>query len=97
MQKIYLLRTFATINCNKIISVGINGGESPQQIYFLHRKGWTITSEEANDSLFMDNITKKGCKYLFINKHSETGYHPLYKNFPEVFNDEDFVIYSLNN
>lgn len=74
--------------------VAINGGDNPQQVYLLHRKGWTITSEQASDLLYLNEIKNKGCKFLFINKHMLEGKRIKIQN-RIVYNDENFVVYSL--
>ena len=48
--------------------IAINGEGSPQQIYFLHRKGWNLNDGEIINRVFTDSIAKKGCKFLFVNK-----------------------------
>ncbi|HEY0031090.1 MAG TPA: glycosyltransferase family 39 protein [Bacteroidia bacterium] len=74
--------------------VAINGGDNPQQMYFLHRKGWTITTEQANDAAYVKELRDKGCRFIFINKHllqgNEQGLH-----YPIVYSDENFIVYSL--
>lgn len=75
----------------------INGGQGPQQIYFLHRKGWTIEDSRVNDSIYLQGLINKGCKFLIINKHTASVLPSRYKWEREVFKNEDFVIYSLDN
>ena len=73
----------------------INGGQGPQQIYFLHRKGWTIDDSRVNDSIYLQGLISKGCKFLLINKHTASVLPFSSKWEREVFKNEDFVIYSL--
>lgn len=76
----------------------INSGQNPQQIYFLHRKGWTINNEQAMDRVFLNNLVEKGCKFLFINKHYlNSVVMNSDKNRLIVFENEHFVVYSLSN
>ncbi len=75
----------------------INGGQGPQQIYFLHRKGWTIDDSRVNDSIYLQGLISKGCKFLLINKHTASVLPSSSKWEREVFKNEDFVIYSLEH
>ena len=75
----------------------INGGQSPQQIYFLHRRGWSIESDSLADSAYVRHLEQKGCKYLFINKKN-TNAANVSKGFDrELYNDKNFVVYSLKS
>ncbi len=78
--------------------VAINGDKNPQHMYFLHRKGWTITNSNAEDSAFVDSIVCLGCKFLFMDKHSLSGMGTsTHKNKNIVFENEDFIVFSLRN
>lgn len=72
----------------------INGGDSPQAIYFAHRKGWTVKNEEIQTPLFMDSLTNLGAKYLIIDKVNidlkKLPYHL-------INDDDDYSIYQLKN
>lgn len=71
--------------------IAINGAGNPQQLYFAHRKGWTIANEKLNDTGFINSIREKGCKYIFINKKD-------FKNrlsYPAVFENDFFAVYKL--
>jgi hypothetical protein len=48
----------------------INGGSSPQSIYFSHRKGWTVETNETLQSNYIDSLTKLGANYLIIDKRA---------------------------
>jgi hypothetical protein len=74
--------------------VAINCGENPQQIYLLHRKGWTITSEQAMDKAFLRNLQNHHCKYLFINKHIALE-QPVEPQLTCVYTDEHIAFYQL--
>lgn len=70
----------------------INGNGNPQQIYLSHRKGWTCDDSQLSDSIFIKEITKKGCKFMFVNKHS-------FKeriNLKTVFTNNDYTVYKLD-
>ena len=71
--------------------IAINSAENPQQIYLTHRKGWTCNNEQLQDSVFIQSIKEKGCKYIFVNKHS-------YKNklnYSTIYSSYDFDIYLI--
>lgn len=70
----------------------INGGDSPQQIYFTNRKGWTVPTERLSASL-IDSLKLKGAEKLIYNKR--TGGNPKYR-YPTLYEDGDFAIYQLD-
>ncbi len=71
-----------------------NGGQGPQQIYFLHRRGWTVDDIQLSSSAYLSEIKQNGCKFIFINKHNENVVD-LSKSLSIVYNDENFLVYSL--
>lgn len=46
----------------------INGGPSPQDIYFSHRKGWTVDNIHIMNPVFVDSLISLGAKHLIIDK-----------------------------
>ena len=46
----------------------INGGPSPQDIYFSHRKGWTVDNIHVMNPVFVDSLISLGAKHLIIDK-----------------------------
>lgn len=79
---------------NKNDLIAINAGENPQQLYLAHRKGWIITTAQAEDQLLLKQLQKHHCKYLFINKHVLKG-GEAFPPFRMLYNDPDFQVYSL--
>ncbi len=75
----------------------INGGQSPQQIYFLHRRGWSTDNDSLADSAYIQRLKEKGCKFLFINKRNITAKKIQRPTEEVVYNDENFVVYSLKS
>jgi hypothetical protein len=73
----------------------INAGQSPQEIYFLHRKGWTIGENKANTPSYLNDLINQGAKFLIVNKHTTIVFPVLPKSSKEVFEDENYVVYSL--
>jgi 4-amino-4-deoxy-L-arabinose transferase-like glycosyltransferase len=77
------------INQNDLIIV--NGGLSPQTIYFLHRKGWSVDNEKIIQPGFIENKTGRGARYLIIDKH-------IYGNtlsLPVLYSDDNIDVYVL--
>lgn len=71
----------------------INGGTSPQDIYFSHRKGWTIDHELAIKPAYIDSLAELGAKYLIINKAG--------REFPDqgrnlIHDDKNYLIFKLD-
>ncbi len=75
--------------CSKKDLIVINGGESPQDIYFANRKGWSVDGQKFADQNFLKELSEKNCKYIFINKHNT--FVPL--NHKIVFCDDDYIVY----
>ena len=71
--------------------IAINGNGNPQQIYLSHRKGWTCNDNQLSDSSYINKIRKKGCKFIFVNKHAYSGL--LDKEI--IFNNDNFSVYKL--
>ncbi len=71
----------------------INGGDSPQQIYFTNRKGWSVDNEVITDNTKMDEFRQKGAAYLIVNKTSFSGD----LDFPQIYSDNHFDVYNLKN
>lgn len=70
----------------------INGGDSPQHIYFSNRKGWTVTNEKLQRSEFIDSLTYLGARYLIIDKHQASW---DFSNYQNLYEDADYSIYDL--
>ena len=70
----------------------INGGQSPQQIYFIHRKGWTFSDTELQAEGLLDSLIARGAKYLIINKTTDR--QPDF-SFPEKYADRHYSVFAL--
>lgn len=70
--------------------IAINGGQNPQELYFTHRKGWTLKEEQLTPEN-IDSIAQLGCKLLFINLH----HSQVRFNYPIVKTTDDYLIYVL--
>lgn len=70
----------------------INDGErDPQQMYFAHRRGWTIENKHIADTSYINGLKKLGATHLFIDKHSFD--RPL--NYKVEYEDTHYRIYRL--
>ena len=70
----------------------INGGTNPQEIYFAHRKGWSVGNDMINQQDFYD-LVKSGASYLVIDKKYFTDKIEYY---PKIFSERYFDIYKFN-
>jgi hypothetical protein len=70
----------------------INGGLSPQSIYFLNRKGWTLRNKKiSNQSI--DSLKQLGAKYLVLDKNK--GRVPV-ENERFLFENKNYLLYHLD-
>lgn len=74
--------------------IAINGGDTPQDIYFTHRNGWTLNNEEIFNSNKIEEIKNKGCNYLIINKKNLNLPVPESK-YELIFENEFYLIYAF--
>ena len=70
--------------------IAINGNGNPQQLYFTHRKGWNTTDALLQQETYLDQIKRKGCKYVVLNKASS---FTLNKDL--VYSDDHYLLYRL--
>ncbi|MBI3235710.1 MAG: hypothetical protein HYZ42_17020 [Bacteroidetes bacterium] len=69
----------------------INGGPSPQEMYFSHRKGWTMDGKYIKEEELL-RLQKLGASYLVIDNHA---YNKKIDYLHEIFTNNDFSIYLL--
>lgn len=69
----------------------VNGNYSPQTMYFLHRKGWTVKNETLKNPATIKARIKSGAKYLVVDKHH------LDKtfDFQMAHEDTNIIVYTL--
>lgn len=48
--------------------VVVSGHLDPMTMYFIHRKGWSVTNEVLSDETKLWDLHRKGAKYVFINR-----------------------------
>jgi hypothetical protein len=86
------LEEIANNNISKNDLIVINGGASPQEIYFAHRKGWTVENDKLNKNE-LNQLVQSGACCLIIDKKSFTQAIDYY---PIIYSGVDFDIYKLN-
>lgn len=69
----------------------INGGLSPQDMYFAHRKGWSIYNEELNTE-YLDSIAILGARYLVLDKTTSSN---SFENYTLLHQDAYYAVYDL--
>ena len=58
---------------NKNDLVIVTGGMNPITMYYLHRKGWSVYNDALTDSVKMEDMHKKGAKYVFVDRRQFNG------------------------
>ena len=70
----------------------VNGGDSPQLMYFTHHRGWTLLTEKITHNC-VDSLSALGASYLVFDKTwGDVDYAP----YPKVHSDQHFTIYALD-
>jgi 4-amino-4-deoxy-L-arabinose transferase-like glycosyltransferase len=72
----------------------INSGSYPTPMYFAHRKGWVNSNEEILNESYINELKKKGLKFIVILKRS-FGTEILLNQYSKVLENEDYCIYKL--
>ncbi|PKP20879.1 MAG: hypothetical protein CVU05_08045 [Bacteroidetes bacterium HGW-Bacteroidetes-21] len=70
----------------------INGGDNPRDIYYIHRKGWSVKDENLNKNT-TDSLFQKGAKYLVLDKNYYQ--HTFTKDLLSVFDNQNYSIFKL--
>lgn len=70
----------------------INGNGSPQQMYFSHRKGWIVSSEELADSQIAEKLALKGAMFLVVDKRN---FGKQISHYSKVYDGTDYAIFNL--
>jgi general stress protein CsbA len=71
----------------------INGGQSPQEIYLAHRKGWSVTNDKINPATLQE-YKNAGASYLVVDRRT---YPDSISYLPMVAAENDFSLYSLRD
>jgi hypothetical protein len=67
----------------------------PTALYFAHRKGWTVFPRSLTDQNLINELKTKNCKFALVCKKLYGLDYDVTLNLPQVFESEDFRIYSL--
>ena len=69
----------------------INGGQSPQDMYFAHRRGWSIEPARMANKAYIDSLISLGARYAVVDlKH---GNFPMHKQIGENAHYRIFDLY----
>jgi hypothetical protein len=72
-----------------------SGPHCPTVMYFAHRKGWTVFPSKLLEDGFLRDVKQKGCKFVLVCKKMYGENYDVVLDLPQVFESEDFRIYSL--
>lgn len=70
----------------------INGGLSPQDIYFAHRRGWSVDNHKMNTHT-IDSLKLLGAGYLIMDRVNNSNL----LDYSIEYSDENYIIYKLKN
>ena len=74
--------------------VVINGGTTPQNMYFAHRKGWALRNSDAAKTEIVDSLQELGAQYLIIDKHQDNFRDMPYKI---SIKNEHYIVYHIGS
>lgn len=70
----------------------INGGQSPQDIYFANRRGWTLADQNINNQAYIDSLLDLGAEYIILDITHTNQKFPQYK---KLYSDNHYSIFAL--
>lgn len=73
----------------------INSGYLPTPMYFAHRKGWVLPSEDILNKEYLQELIDNGLRYIVVIKR--TFGTPIQLELPFVFENENYCIFSIEN
>ena len=79
---------------HRIDLIVINGGISPVDIYFTHRRGWTCQNDDLFIGKALQDAISRGCRYFFLNRNRIGGDVPELP-YRVVLDDKDIRVYDL--
>lgn len=77
----------------KNAKVIVNGGPSPQDMYFTHRKGWSYNNVELTSER-LDSLHKEGAQFFIFNKHSKPD---ISISESKLFENEHLIVFQLDS
>ena len=91
-QHVLRLENIADLEIPKHDLMVINGDVNPRDLYFTHRKGWTIANDQLRPNT-LDSLRKLGCRFLIFDKTNDLPHYRFL--YPIRYQDSDYVIFSL--
>ncbi len=93
-QEMHVLTLESIVNQNIPVNshIVINGDINPTDLYYTHRKGWTLANEQIQLSS-LDSLANLGCNYLIWDKKKE--YSPLFIKYKKEYEDNNYSIYFI--
>ncbi len=70
----------------------IDGGDNPKDLYFTHRKGWSITPNDTKDNHLIDSLSRRGARYLWMSKSDDS---TITKQREVAFENEQIKVFLL--
>jgi 4-amino-4-deoxy-L-arabinose transferase-like glycosyltransferase len=67
----------------------------PTAMYFAHRKGWTVNRMRISDTSFLGELKSKNCKFALVVKRMYGFDNDVTLSLPQVYESDDYRIYSL--
>ena len=74
--------------------VVVNGGRNPQMMYFAHRRGWSMESNELLEEGVIPRLKSEGAKYLIWDEHLS---YAEPESLPILFSNDDFTFFDLRS
>lgn len=68
----------------------INGGQSPQDMYFAHRRGWSIEPERMANKAYVDSLILLGARYAVVDVKQAQ-----FPDFKEIGANAHYRVYDL--
>lgn len=72
--------------------IAISGNGNPQELYLTNRKGWVYNEDQLNNEAFVQEISEKGCAFIFVNRQKTS----TELNEILVFENEFYKVYAIN-
>lgn len=72
----------------------MNTAPYPTIFYFTHRKGWITTNDKLTSSSYLNDLYKKGCRYIFVVNSDRTETPKL--NFKMLLENSNYTLYQLS-
>jgi 4-amino-4-deoxy-L-arabinose transferase-like glycosyltransferase len=74
--------------------IATNYDANPSALYFAHRKGWSIFSQDVNNDLYINSLIDKGCELIIWDNNRTIAPNSL-KGFKIVEKDNNITVYKV--